>query len=142
VIKILFLILYSLIITLLYFIHKTSKYISIESFVYLLFFGIFQLLLIGYITTKKIEDDDRIEQTTIAMVETIITTMNDMHIMEEGIDYKNITSGKECSICLDDESDIKLNACSHEFHKKCIIIWIKEKPTCPVCRKNIFHDIL
>nr|QBK86379.1 MAG: putative RING finger E3 ubiquitin ligase [Marseillevirus LCMAC102] len=66
--------------------------------------------------------------------------------------------GGECSICLDsfnyprmiliriakdfcpipilnDESVYQLN-CGHTFHKKCIIKWLREHNTCPLCRRT------
>ena len=55
----------------------------------------------------------------------------------------HISRTSECSICLD--SVLNLNprnkilslSCNHAFHYKCIIRWIKKKPTCPICRQNI-----
>ena len=62
-------------------------------------------------------------------------------------------NGKNCSICLEDESennennenknenkkDIKITHCNHYFHKSCIYEWINNtKNTCPLCRKSIF----
>lgn len=46
----------------------------------------------------------------------------------------------ECSICLEkykiNDKIIKLN-CNHEYHKNCIVLWIKNNNTCPHCRENI-----
>ena len=50
-----------------------------------------------------------------------------------------------CPICLCDESDSNNDPyesfsgldCEHKFHKKCIIPWIKEKGTCPICRCQV-----
>ena len=50
-----------------------------------------------------------------------------------------------CSICLEkiDNKCIKLD-CGHCYHKKCIIIWVKEvicstntNANCPICKKEI-----
>tara|TARA_Y200000002_G_scaffold157213_1_gene130018 strand:- start:674 stop:1180 length:507 start_codon:yes stop_codon:yes gene_type:complete len=46
----------------------------------------------------------------------------------------------ECPICLDvveDNEFIKLQNCTHVFHKYCIEEWKKVNNTCPLCRKNI-----
>ena len=46
-----------------------------------------------------------------------------------------------CAICLDRiTSDNVKTKCKHNFHKRCLIGWCKhtkDKPTCPVCRKDI-----
>lgn len=46
----------------------------------------------------------------------------------------------ECSICID---DIKLGdmalflPCKHWFHEDCVVLWLKEHNTCPICRTPI-----
>jgi hypothetical protein len=44
-----------------------------------------------------------------------------------------------CSICFEDidldKSIDKCNACKHLFHVGCIIMWLKYKKNCPLCRK-------
>lgn len=49
----------------------------------------------------------------------------------------------DCSICLKNiENGYKLS-CDHDtFHKECIETWLKIKPTCPLCRKNVVSRIL
>ncbi|KAL3520924.1 hypothetical protein ACH5RR_019073 [Cinchona calisaya] len=45
-----------------------------------------------------------------------------------------------CSICLQDykESDMLrlLPECGHFFHLKCVDLWLKLHPTCPICRNG------
>ena len=41
----------------------------------------------------------------------------------------------ECSICLQNKTDLKL-PCTHCFHEKCLEEWFDSSPTCPLCRKN------
>lgn len=55
--------------------------------------------------------------------------------------------GKECSICLDSEDTKKLmckiNKCSHIFHARCFIQWMRKKgkrTTCPLCRGEGFSE--
>jgi hypothetical protein len=46
----------------------------------------------------------------------------------------------ECSICIDDiaEGDTALFLpCKHWFHEKCVVMWLKEHNTCPICRTPI-----
>lgn len=46
----------------------------------------------------------------------------------------------ECSICIDDisEGDMALYLpCKHWFHEQCVVLWLKEHNTCPICRTPI-----
>ena len=46
----------------------------------------------------------------------------------------------ECSICMDNVeigSDVTVLPCEHWFHGDCVIAWLKERDTCPHCRKPI-----
>lgn len=46
----------------------------------------------------------------------------------------------ECSICIDDlvEGEMALFLpCKHWFHEKCVVMWLKEHNTCPICRTPI-----
>ncbi|KAH8172708.1 ring finger domain-containing protein [Sarocladium implicatum] len=43
----------------------------------------------------------------------------------------------ECAICLDDFEEGQTAAflpCKHWFHEPCVVLWLKEHNTCPVCR--------
>jgi|TARA_B100001971_G_scaffold60976_1_gene55964 hypothetical protein len=54
------------------------------------------------------------------------------------------SSHKCCSICLDDFKDGELISklkCGHEYHEKCIGIWVYTKPQCPLCKKMLTTDI-
>lgn len=55
--------------------------------------------------------------------------------------YKYFCNG-ECCICLDNmynKDMIKLN-CGHIFHKKCLLLNIKNSNKCPYCRSDIIID--
>lgn len=47
----------------------------------------------------------------------------------------------DCSICLEkikkSEHLIILKKCKHQFHKDCIINWILQKNSCPLCRTPV-----
>ena len=49
----------------------------------------------------------------------------------------------ECSICID---EVKVGdkavflPCKHWFHEDCVVLWLKEHNTCPVCRTPIEKD--
>ncbi|XP_034660475.1 E3 ubiquitin-protein ligase RZF1-like [Drosophila subobscura] len=47
---------------------------------------------------------------------------------------------KECSVCkesLQADEILKSMPCKHEFHKHCLIRWLREARTCPLCRCNV-----
>ena len=49
---------------------------------------------------------------------------------------------KQCLICLtefESGEQLRFLECCHRFHKKCIDHWMKEKTTCPICKKD-FKD--
>lgn len=46
----------------------------------------------------------------------------------------------ECSICIDEMEQGDTAAflpCRHWFHERCVVLWLKEHNTCPVCRTPI-----
>ena len=53
--------------------------------------------------------------------------------------YDELESENICCICLETftEKDIiyKLK-CNHSFHKECIIVWLLQDLSCPLCRTN------
>ena len=54
--------------------------------------------------------------------------------------FKKNESICSCIICLeniDKNKQVYKLKCKHNFHKKCLKSWLKQKLECPVCRKNI-----
>ena len=51
------------------------------------------------------------------------------------------TDDSICSICHEElevnGNEITKLSCSHNFHAKCIHLWIKRNPTCPECRNSL-----
>ncbi|KAK1975826.1 hypothetical protein LZ30DRAFT_604778 [Colletotrichum cereale] len=46
----------------------------------------------------------------------------------------------ECTICIDDFNegdDATVLPCKHWFHDQCVVMWLKEHNTCPICRTPI-----
>lgn len=50
--------------------------------------------------------------------------------------YNFSEENKECSICLDEKTNVKLN-CGHHFHEDCILVWFQYNASCPVCRIQV-----
>jgi len=44
-----------------------------------------------------------------------------------------VVSIAQCPICLEDNSDVAI-PCGHLFHRSCLLCWLAENRTCPVCR--------
>jgi len=79
---------------------------------------------------------------------------DEAHDVELGIDeatlkgYPEVVYGEAkkgttctcCSICLDNYGDgdvlRKLPECGHLFHRECVDPWLRQHPTCPVCRTS------
>ncbi|KEY70897.1 hypothetical protein S7711_00740 [Stachybotrys chartarum IBT 7711] len=52
----------------------------------------------------------------------------------------NAEGKTECTICIDDMTLGQLATtlpCKHRFHDECVVLWLKEHNTCPVCRAPI-----
>lgn len=46
----------------------------------------------------------------------------------------------ECTICIDEMSEgdeVTVLPCKHWFHGECVVLWLKEHNTCPICRSPI-----
>lgn len=52
---------------------------------------------------------------------------------------QHVSTGKECSICYDliYQHDMAALPCAHMFHSSCILQWLNQNPTCPVCRNHV-----
>lgn len=78
------------------------------------------------------------EDVKVTLTNAEFELLNCKNISKENLkDYTN----KECNICMDEYTlgnDVIHLDCKHIFHKECIKNWLlKEKVTCPVCRKDI-----
>ncbi|KAG2332590.1 hypothetical protein Bca4012_017846 [Brassica carinata] len=64
---------------------------------------------------------------------------------DSGVKFKRETrskeTGNECTVCLsafaDGEEIRRLSACKHAFHVSCIEPWLKDHPSCPICRADV-----
>ncbi|KAI1107440.1 hypothetical protein F4804DRAFT_160428 [Jackrogersella minutella] len=49
----------------------------------------------------------------------------------------------ECTICIDDMKvgdEAVVLPCKHWFHEQCVVLWLKQHNTCPICRAPIDGD--
>lgn len=49
----------------------------------------------------------------------------------------------ECTICIDDLSlgdEVLVLPCKHWFHGECVVLWLKEHNTCPICRSPVENN--
>ncbi|SCO54636.1 uncharacterized protein FFNC_15603 [Fusarium fujikuroi] len=57
----------------------------------------------------------------------------------------NLQGRLDCTICIDEMEEgaviIRLPPCQHYFHADCVIRWLKEHSTCPICRKSIERTV-
>lgn len=51
---------------------------------------------------------------------------------DSGVDVTDL----QCAICLDNMDDHHCTSCSHRYHPGCLIKWVLNKRTCPMCRSN------
>ncbi len=42
-----------------------------------------------------------------------------------------------CGICRDSMTEAKKLPCSHKFHLRCLMGWMRYKHTCPICRRSL-----
>lgn len=46
----------------------------------------------------------------------------------------------ECTICLESEGTMIPTPCGHNFHTNCLMEWLRNHDSCPVCRHNLVTD--
>lgn len=46
----------------------------------------------------------------------------------------------ECTICLESEGTMIPTVCGHNFHTNCLMGWLNNHNSCPVCRHNLVTD--
>lgn len=125
--------------------------------------GVFLYEIICYVKKRKINAiiqaylNSEMSQNDIQYLTSLIETgeLSPEEIPLSKAEFNHLQTSKvtdiflseiQCSICCEDlkegEEFIKLMICSHLFHKNCLEIWLKRKPLCPNCKRNIRNDIV
>jgi hypothetical protein len=61
------------------------------------------------------------------------------------VEYSQEMGELECSICLETMEDsrgnfVKTRTCGHVFHQRCLVQWILQNHSCPLCRRQLFEE--
>ena len=54
------------------------------------------------------------------------------------------TGEAACAICqseYEEGDELALLPCSHSYHKQCVATWLRDKPTCPACQRDVRQDL-
>lgn len=109
--------------------------------------GAFGVVLPWCLLLKRRQDDDepvvpRPREQTIILVP---NRMSKSEMERRLVPHESVTE-ECCEICLGEMTALSIDnkdivrspnpACSHVFHKKCILKWLRESLTCPCCRET------
>ncbi|SPP87989.1 E3 ubiquitin-protein ligase RZF1-like [Drosophila guanche] len=77
-----------------------------------------------------------VDELTAVDRDEIITALSERKVLASEL----VGDDKECSVCKEShqvDDILKSMPCKHEFHKHCLIRWLREARTCPLCRCNL-----
>ncbi len=114
---------------------SNTVYINLTPFYYLTG-GIFLYFLCWFCRTYPNRNNNELPQPIISCNQGLIKK-----IQKKANTYNNISKHNKidinCTICLEDYKStdmvIILN-CNHIYHMVCILEWIRQDPSCPLCR--------
>ena len=72
-----------------------------------------------------------------------LNTLISIELKEEILIELKKNNLMECAVCKDQfeiQQNIKKIPCNHHFHTECIMPWLKERNSCPVCRFELPTD--
>nr|CAB3446749.1 unnamed protein product [Digitaria exilis] len=71
----------------------------------------------------------------------VVTTFPTLKLGDGGQQRPEVQEESQCTVCLEEyeAKDVVrvLPACGHAFHAPCIDAWLRQHPTCPVCRASL-----
>ena len=96
---------------------------------------------------KKEKNSIQMKQISVEMDAVSLSNLNQNRLKEglldcESFQKKNsLVEIEVCIICHDDinegEMIIEIPKCRHFMHEECLLLWLKEKQSCPLCRLSI-----
>ena len=94
------------------------------------------------ITGGVLERDAGLRLTTDERIKALEAALIQKNLTKEDIEIKLRENTESCcSICLAEyeEGDTVISSthCCHEFHKSCLLEWLKSHDCCPNCRKDV-----
>lgn len=146
-----------------YYVNINYKYDNIKDLLikFVCLFALFNINLLYYFVIKNFsknrlkmlgennDNNDIISRITLSIIK-ILESSNDEKISGEFLSFLQYTikyveeKSEECTVCLenfDSDDTVFRSECSHVFHSQCIIKWIINKSSCPICRKHIIMTI-
>ncbi|KAJ2899406.1 hypothetical protein MKZ38_003078 [Zalerion maritima] len=103
-----------------------------------------------FMTTSLSQADDAYASNTLllptAQTSKLITSINTplpagnaRYDLEDSKTMKWMkgSSVRKCTLCLESMRDPAATSCGHVFCWECICDWVKEKPECPLCRRDV-----
>ena len=116
--------------------------------------GIFQHLLATVLNPNAVHGDAVTSQEELDRIITNLMEANPQSnapppateetiakLPRKKLDENMLPDGKgECTICIDDVSlgdEVVVLPCKHWFHDECVVLWLKEHNTCPICRSPV-----
>lgn len=71
----------------------------------------------------------------------VVTTFPTVKLSDGGPQRPPVPEESQCTVCLEEyeAKDVVrvLPTCGHAFHAPCIDAWLRQHPTCPVCRASL-----
>lgn len=82
-----------------------------------------------------------VERGTHGLEPSVVTTFPTVKLGDGGQQPPPVQEESQCTVCLEEyeAKDVVrvLPACGHAFHATCIDAWLRQHPTCPVCRASL-----
>ncbi|CAN6231905.1 unnamed protein product [Urochloa humidicola] len=82
-----------------------------------------------------------VERGIHGMEPSVVTAFPTVKLGDGGPQRPEVQEESQCTVCLEEyeAKDVVrvLPACGHAFHAACIDAWLRQHPTCPVCRASL-----